>query len=515
MIGVVHNVKADIKIKFRNGAEYTVPVSDGTTSLNNYCRSLDIDEQLYQRSSSNIVGNVCGNTLSLELTSKDKSLVPNFVLSQYYGYMDDTATIDVTLHVNEQDTQEDVFMGTYYVTSWEGGTSSDQDGEISISAVDLFSKIKNMTLKDIHVQRNLSFESYMRTLVRIINNRIPNNMQIQLDEDSVNIYKNSSYDWQICVNNFSLDSIEDLFNNIAKDSIAYIWIDRDNYLRTDHLLDDTIEESVSVLSGSTNLLSYNVKAGDIDKYHGVTVKYINNISYVSGEILSVSNVQLNKGINTLLDQSLSQDNIFSVDLIEVICETGEANSLWFDLYKDTMNLRIFSDTKTICQIKVYGTYIVEDYAYISRYKDSGDQNSVIEVENRSLRSELINTYADGLISLMDMKDTEAEVTGFISPAIRLSDTVKFIGKKFNIDDYYKVTGLKFSISSANYSCTAKLIKVINTLENVNDILQYDIGLLYDCMTGLDINSADLLEITESQNEICESQLGIYLDELRN
>ena len=515
MIDVVHNVKADIKIKFRNGAEYTVPVSDGKTSLNNYCRSLDIDEQLYQRSSSNIVGNVCGNTLSLELTSKDKLLVPNYVLSQFYGYMDDTATIEVTLHVNEQGIQEDVFMGTYYVTSWEGGTSSDQDGEISISAVDLFSKIKNMTLKDIHVQRNLSFESYMRTLVRIINNRIPNNMQIQLDEDSLNIYKNSSYDWQICVNNFSLDSIEDLFNNIAKDSISYIWIDRDNYLRTDHLLDDIIEESVSELSGSTNLLSYNVKAGDIDKYHGVTIKYINNISYGTGEILSVSNVQLNKGINTLLDQSLSQDNIFSVDLIEVICETGEANSLGFDLYKDTMNLRIFSDTKTICQIKVYGTYIVEDYAYISRYKDSGDQNSVIEVENRSLRSELINTYADGLISLMDMKDTEAEVTGFISPAIRLSDTVKFIGKKFNIDDYYKVTGLKFSISSANYSCTAKLIKVINTLENVNDILQYDIQLLYDCLSGLDVDPDDLLEITDSQNEICESQLGVYLDELRN
>lgn len=515
MIDVVHNVKAKIKIKFNNGAEYTVPMSNDNESLDNYCRQLDIDEQLYQRSTSNIIGNVCGNTLSIELTSKNKLLVPNYSSSAYYGYMDDTATIDLTLYVIEQGVQETVFMGTYFVTSWEGGTSSSQDGEVSITAVDLFSKIKNMTLKDIHVQRNLSFSTYITTLVGIINNRLANNMHIKLDDNSVDIYKNSSYNWQMEINNFDMDSIESLFNNIAKDSIAYIWIDRDMYLRTDHLLDDTIEESVSELNGSKNLLTYSVKNGDIDKYRGVNVKYINNISYASGEILNISNVQLNKGINTLSEQKLSKNNISSVDLIEVICETGEANSLGFDLYRDTINLKVISSTKTIACIKVYGTYIVEDYAYIERYKDSGDKNSVIEIENRSLRKELINTYADGLITLMDMKDNEVEASGFINPGIRLADTVRFVGSKFMIDSYYKVVGLKFSISSGNYKCDAKLVKVIETQENVDDILAYDIALLYDCLTGLDIDSSKLIGITDSQEEICENMLGSYLNKLRN
>lgn len=515
MIEVVHNVKAEIKIKFNNGSEYTVPVSNGKDSLDNYCRQLNIDEQLYQRSSSNIIGSVCGNTLSIELTSKNKLLVPNYNSSTYYGYMDDTATIDVTLYVVEQGKQEKVFMGTYFVTSWEGGTSSSQDGEVSITAVDLFSKIKNMALKDVHVQRNLSFSTYLTTLVGVINNRLTNNMHIKLDDNSVEIYRNSSYDWQMEINNFDLDSIEKLFNNIANDSISYIWIDRDMYLRTDHLLDDTIGESVAELNGSKNLLTYSVKTGDIDKYRGVNVKYINNVSYASGEILNISNVQLNKGLNTLSEQKLSKSNISNVDLIEIICETGEANSLGFDLYKDTMNLNVYSDTKTIACIKVYGTYIVEDYAYIERYKNSGDKNSVIEVENRSLRKELINTYADGLINLMDMKDNEVECSGFINPGIRLADTVRFIGSKFMIDSYYKVIGLKFSVSSGNYNCDAQLIKVIETQENVDDILAYDIALLYDCLSGLDVDSSKLIGISSKQEEICENIIGSYLDKIRN
>ena len=180
-----------------------------------------------------------------------------------------------------------------------------------------------------------------------------------------------------------------------------------------------------------------------------------------------------------------------------------------------MNLNVYSDTKTIACIKVYGTYIVEDYAYIERYKNSGDKNSVIEVENRSLRKELINTYADGLINLMDMKDNEVECSGFINPGIRLADTVRFIGSKFMIDSYYKVIGLKFSVSSGNYNCDAQLIKVIETQENVDDILAYDIALLYDCLSGLDVDSSKLIGISSKQEEICENIIGSYLDKIRN
>ena len=147
MEDVVQNVRATVTITFSDGRSYTLQVSDGQTDLKNYCSSIDIDEQLYKSSSNNIVGNICGNTLSLSLVSVDKLLIPNNNTSTYYGLMNDTAYVDINFTVVESN--ETVYMGRYYVDTWEGGTDSSRPNEVSISAVDLFGKIKNLSL--IHI----------------------------------------------------------------------------------------------------------------------------------------------------------------------------------------------------------------------------------------------------------------------------------------------------------------------------------------------------------------------------
>lgn len=521
MLSVVQNVRAEVTITFSDARSFTLPVSDGQTDLKNYCSSIDIDEQLYKSSSNNIVGNICGNTLSLSLVSADKLLIPNNNTSTYYGLMNDTAYVDIYFTVVESNTR--VYMGRYYVDTWEGGTDSSRPNEVSISAVDLFGKIKNIPLGKVRIQKNISFIDYIETIKNYINTIVPNCMQIQWNTNYVDIYRNSRYAWQMEYNNFDRDTLEALFNNIAKDSISYIWIDRDRYIRTDHLLDDSGSESVVELSGSTNLLTYNMQTGDIDKYSGVSVKYINNITSSYDELLSMNNVDLFgddvdtvDNVNTLSDRKMNQSTVDDISLIQVVCdgdETKQGNCLAFDWYKDTITLYVSASENCVANIKVWGTYIIEDYATITKYKNDNNKDAVIEIENRTLRRELINTYIDGLLNLMSMKNNMVEVQGFIDPTLKCGDTVRFIGARFSIDDYYKVTGLKFSLSGGSYRCTASLLKVISTDENVDDILFPYNEALKNTLGGIIINPSGLPNLTNTEEEACEAYIGDLIEDL--
>lgn len=513
MEDVVQNVRATVTITFSDGRSYTLQVSDGQTDLKNYCSSIDIDEQLYKSSSNNIVGNICGNTLSLSLVSVDKLLIPNNNTSTYYGLMNDTAYVDINFTVVESN--ETVYMGRYYVDTWEGGTDSSRPNEVSISAVDLFGKIKNIPLGKIRIQKNISFINYIKTIIDNVNLTLPAYMQILYTNADLDIYKNSGYNWQMEYNNFDRDTLETLFNNIAKDSVSYIWIDRDRHIKTDHLLDDSEHESVAELSGSKNLLSYSMQTGDIDKYSGVSVKYINSITSSYDELLSINNVELfGDSINTLSDRKMNQSTVEDISLIQVVCDGDESKQgecLAFDWYKDSISLDITASENCVANIKVWGTYIIEDYATVTRYKSDTNKDDVIEMENRTLRRELINTYVDGLINLMSMKNNMVEAQGFIDPTLRCGDTVRFVGARFAVDDYYKVTGLKYNLSGGSYRCDASLIKVISTDQNVDDILFPYNEALKNTLDGIIITSSGLPILTNSQEQACEDYIGDLID----
>ena len=139
MQDTVKDIRAQVTIHFKNNSSITLDVSDDNenTPMINYCTSVDINENLYQSSADNIVGNVCGNTLSLELVSKNRLLIPNNQSSVYYGLMDETAYIEITFtYKDDEDSSitHTVPMGRYFVDTWEGGTDSSRPNEVSISA---------------------------------------------------------------------------------------------------------------------------------------------------------------------------------------------------------------------------------------------------------------------------------------------------------------------------------------------------------------------------------------------
>lgn len=506
----IKSVETTIKICFSNGSIYELPLEDkdkvGNPTHGTYVK---LNEQLYNSNSNNIVGNVCGSTLNIELVSNDMLLIPNNTESEYYGYMNDTAYIDISVYIPAEDKTES--MGRYYVDTWESGAQANRAKEVSISCVNLMSKIKNMSLDKIRLYRNMKFNDYLKIIIDNLNSRLPEYMQILYNEEDLKIFRNSSYEWQMYFNNIDRTDVESLFNTVAKYTVSYIWIDRDRHLQTDHLLDDAVSESVSEISGAVNLYEYTNQSGDIDKYSGIRVKYIDSISYEDKELLSLTDIQLYKGTNTLSNQHLNSDKVADIHTIEIVCDSGKATCVSFDSYKNSMNMIIRATQTCKATIKVYGRVLNETYGAIEKYIDNSNKNTMLEIENRVLIKELINSYANGLVSLMSMKNNKVQANGYINPLIRLGNTIRFTGKQFNIDDYYKVIGMEFTLGRT-YRCNITLLKTITINTDAEDILYNYNTLLYRRLMGEDVSSEAFNDLTESDNEIAYNYLKTEIDE---
>lgn len=514
MESVVKEVNTTVTIIFSDGTSYELPLVNKnymTEDLKNYCTGGRIKEQLYAPSGQNIVGNICCNTMSLELTSYDKLLISSNEESPYYGLMNDTAVIEVKCSTEHT---SDIYMGRYFVDTWENGADSSSFGKVSISCVDLLSKIKSMSLGKIRLRRNISLKDYLIMVIDRLNEYLPDNMKILYNEDELDIFTSSNYPWQLYFNNVDRDNIEAIFNNIAKDTVSYLWIDRERYLRLDNLLDDKGSEAVSTLDGYLNLFSYGLQCGDIDKYSGVKVTYTTDITLEDKQLLKLSNCQLLKGSNEINNATLNSDNVFNINSIEIECENGQAICPSFQHYKKSIDLVINSFNETKANIYVYGTVLNEITDSILKYKDDNNKNSLIEIENKVLRKELIQTYADGLIQLMSMKNNIIYAEGYINPEIKLGDLVYVSGRKLSIDAYYKVIGMEFTLGS-NYRCKVTLLRTVSIIPSADSLMFENINLLNRSLSGEIVDTENLKTLSEDDENIVYSQLGYKLEELNS
>ena len=529
---VVSDVKAQITIYFQDGlngaysSSFQLGVASSSAVLQNYCTNLTLNEQLTSKNKNSILGNIAGNTLSLKITSNDRTLIPNNTLSPYYGYMDNTAIIDVMFTFKHKTTGNtiSVFMGRFFVDSWEGGTSASTSNQITISAVNLYSKLKNISLARIKNRTYKSFVDYLLDIVNKINSSLTNQeYHLRVEQDSnndyigVDIFKNLSYDWQLVYNNIDRDTVETLFNNIVNDTISFIWVDRQGYIRCDNLLDDQSEQSLTSLTGSTNLFEYSVTTGDYSTNSGLRVTYINKINIVRDELLRLSDIELLQGTNQILNKTMKFDNVYDIEQIELICENGTAKCLSFDYYKKSLNLVVLAEQNTKADIVVYGRHIDEDTSSITKYQNDEKQSTLLDIKNRTLRKEIIGRYTDGLLFLMQCKNNQVNCSGYINPCLKLGDVVTFTGLKFNVSGLYKIVGLKYTLNGASYRCTAQLLNTSNIDIDVDTILYDQIRQLEACLRGGTINPLNIQDISAANDATVQADAVVaeLLNELDN
>ena len=515
MINTIKSVLTTAKIIFSNGSTYTIPFKNNnqSTDLSTYGTSCKLVQSLYKGSNTNVIGNICCGYLSIDGYSHDKLLIPTNEDSEYYGLMNDTAKIEIKCLGNDN---VETLMGVYYVETWESGASSDKYDTFYISCVDIMSKIKKISLPRISIKQHTKFSEYLIRVIETLNSYLPNDMKINYTLsvlENIDQFYNSG--WSMYYNNINGDTIESIFNTLAQNTLAYIWIDRNRYLQVDSLLDDDLEQVVCELSGHTNLFNYDIQQGDVTSFSGVNVNYIEKVLYKDQQLLSLNNYQLFSGRNKLI-ANLNSDKTIKINLIQIKCYDHTANVLCTDFsnYNGQIEMYIESSQNAKVDIVVYGTVIEEVYNNYIVYKNNENNNNLLQINNHILRYEDIPTYAENFVRLISMHNANISVNGLINPQLKVSDMVSVEGTRLGIDGHYKVLELEFDLGS-NYRCKARLMKTIEGLVAIESMLMNDnIQVMF--MNGGSVNTTYVFYTPTSAAEESriENYLGDELDALR-
>lgn len=460
MNNTIKSVKTKATIIFKDEQSFEIPFLNENSQvedLTTYGISCNIKEDLYSSSSSNIIGNICSNTLSIEIISKDKLLISSNDNSKYFGLMNNTAKINIEVTGDDDITTN---FGTYYINSWENGASNSKYAEVYITAGDLMSRIKNISIGKVRLKEHTTFSSYIISVITALNKKLSDDMQVLYIEDELKaldtIY---GTDWQMWYNNIERTDIETIFNTIAQNTLSYIWIDRTGTLRVDCLLDDAQETPVCSISGSTNLFSYQVNNADIYSYDGVNTKFIDNVSYSDEQVLQLSNYDISEGLNTITG-SLNTDKVINIHHIEIDSDDGYAKCISFYSFRDYIEMKIESPKDIVANITVYGTIINESYDNYTVANNIDEKGTMLEVENNVMygKSNIIK-YTEFFAKMIDLKNAQVSAEGYINPQVKLSDMLSLKGSKLEISNNYKVVSLDFKLGT-NYRCNISLIKTV-------------------------------------------------------
>jgi len=327
-----------------------------------------------------------------------------------------------------------------------------------------------------------------------------------------NLYNDN---WSMYYNNVDRESIESIFNTLAQNTLSYIWIDRNNTLQVDSLIDDNQSETVCTLSGLDNLFSYEIQQGDIGNYSGLSVEYISAISYKDEQLLQLKDYQLYVGKNNITGQ-LNTDKAIKINLIEVNCEDGsKAVCTGFFNYKNEIDMTIKSFNNVKATITVYGQVIDETYKTISVYKKPNIKSNVLEVKNHILRAEDIETYTNNFLRLISMENSSVSCEGYLNPQLKLSDMVAMTGIRLAINNYYKVVDLEFNLGTS-YRCKANLMKTIDGNVSIEALLGNDNEFVLGMMGGTQVDTSyQFFTPTVTQEEQIQEYIGTQLTALQS
>lgn len=453
MTDLIERVKCSVIITLSNNTEIDISLSalGEATNLTNYITEIDIDESTNTQNN-NPVGVVSSNTLKLTLNSMDRSLFPENTKSPYYGLMNNTATIKVTL----EDVDGTVEFNTFYVNNWKSDITSQRPNKVTIECTDLLSIINKNNVPSGVITQKLSTKDAFIYMIDKLNAKLEEKYRVQYDEANIafDVFDSIEYD------NLDTGSMSDWLNTLSQCTLTNIYIARDDKLRTDYCLDDTAKESVCNLSDKINITSASVDTGGLVNYTGVKTNYIVNTINNMNKLTTLSNQVVKPGMN-LFDNISLGSKVFRINVVRLISNESSALKLAkLEYDKRVCSIQVENSTQMNidCTIEVYGQSLKENTLSVTKNKNSS--NEILSVTNKLILPDYAELYTDNLLSLVGLRNSSISVTGFFNPRIKLGDTVYVdVEKSINTSGYYKVIGLQWKISNT-LKCTAKLIKTI-------------------------------------------------------
>ena len=447
---LVDRVKASVVIILKTGQNIDVSLNQNSSNTN-YITNIEIEESL-STSNQNPVGVVSSNILKMELNSVDRSLFPDNVNSAYYGNMNNSAKIKVIL----EDEEGLVEFTSFYISSWTNSVTSTNPYKVVIEATDILSIVnKNNVPSDVIVDRISTKQAFIN-MIEALNRQLQADYQVKYNQADINFDTFPTIEYE----NIETNNMSDWLNTLSQSTLTNIYISRDGYLKTDYLLDDTINQVVCDLSDKVNITFASLD-NQLVNYSGVKTTYITNDILPSNKLTTVSNLLCKPGLNKFEYISLN-NKTYRINAVRLITSVDRALELITLQYnKRTATLEInnkLPDQDVTFAVEIYGQTLKENQ--LTLLKSYNTTNEILQVTNRLVLPVDVESFTDGLLSLVSLKNSSLELQGFFNPRIQLGDIVKVdVLQSVNTEGYYKVIGLKWKITNT-LKCTMKLLKIV-------------------------------------------------------
>lgn len=496
--GIVGEILVQVKFTLSDGSTFTLNSGSSINSYN-FISSLKVNEAL--SAENNIpIGVNTSNIIDIEIISNNKALIPENTGSVYYGYMNNTAIIEIYITENN----EQLYFGKYFVDSWKSSISSDSPNLVKISATNIMSLIAKQTVPDVEINTGMYIKNYLLNVIDELNLTLPQTKQIDYEEQDINFDTFPVMQFS----NLDTENMGNCLNGLSQCTMTNIFVDRDGKLKTDYCCDDTQSQAVYSFDVMTS-----ASAGD-----GVLVKYDSvKVNYSLGNILDVEQLaslyqqDCIAGDNLFKDISLGEA-VYKINRIEVVAEDP-------DIYvgvkeakynKNRMQVTIEADAATKVNINIYGQRV--DTTNLV-YETDGENK--LEITNRVIQSSYIEKYADNMLQLINFKNNSMSVEGYFNPRIKLSDIVYInCTNSMSISGYYKIVGLSWDLSMYG-KCVMSLIKTFEVNYDVDVITNSLNNLLELTVNGVYSKDSQFVSLDSSENTYANTELDTELTDLRD
>lgn len=497
--GEAKELSCKVRFTLKDGSVFTLNSNDSINQYN-YLSSIKLTEEL--SAENNIpVGVNSSSVLDLELISNNKALIPENSSSVYYGYMDDSAILE--LIVTEDGT--DVYMGKYYVNSWKSNVTSDVPNKVIISSTCIMGIITKQKVPDVEINSGMFIKDYLVALIEELN--------LILDSDRKIKYRSSDINFDVFptmqFSNLDTEDMSNCLNGLSQCTLTNIYSDRHGYIKTDYCCDDTAQEAVYSLDVMT---AAEAGSGVLVNYDGIKVNYsLGNILDIV-ELASVSQHSVTSGNNTISDIDLGEA-VYKINHIDVTAEDPSIfvgiNTNQTKYNKNKMTLVIQADAATKVDVKILGQRL--DTTSLV-YEIAGKNE--LEITNKVIGKGYIKTYAKNMMQLIKFKNNSMTVSGYFTPKIKLSDIVYIncIGA-MSISGYYKVVKLEWDLSAYG-KCNMSLIKTFEVRYDINDIMDNLNEPLEKTIDARYPKNKEYVKLSNKENNYANGVLESELETLR-
>lgn len=447
-----------ITIYFSNDTNVVISrQTTDTSEVVNYVKSLTVRESMYT-ANQNPIGVINSGTFKITFHSSDRSLVPENVVSPYYGLMDTTAEVEISILTDDAANNNIVTFGRYFVSNWTSNASSDNKYQVVIEGTDLLGILLKNEVPPVEIKKDILVTDILADLRTKIIASISNKYGFTwkyINNPKYNMLLNNDIE----ANNLSI-----LLNTIGQSTLINMFISRQSEANNKEISIIDATQPIGIpsvsLSDTKEITKASLDRGALVGYTGVKVNYstynVNNAS----QITNLSSIALAPGSNTIESIDIG-GKVFKINTIEVRTDSEtpiEITSLTYNKRTATIVLNNPTDVNVNVNILITGQTLNENNLSVTKLS-SINSNEILELTNGLVTMNNIDSYANDVLSLIGTRGESIKVSGMFNPVYMKLNTPVTIdcSRSIYVQGDYRVVELNWTLGST-LKCEAKLTK---------------------------------------------------------